>query len=575
MMAITISGISQTVNADGSLKMRANVAVMVTGNCYTFNNRVFQKTVDDGTLETLKSSVYALVMQEFQNMCFGIVNRDDEAYSKVKSLIEENRLEDYLDGFSVQAKNQGADYLCLVDVSLYSEGNKTIQFFISMRVLDVSNNTGYHYSLKSDAMSINEDNLRQSAVNVVKLIPEFLRQKLMCIFPEQYFIAKADGKKLWLGAYQPNGLILETDSFYGFNYNKRSEKMNGVSLELQSLEKICDGKVSNENGGGYLVLKTNKKITPSNDIVFFKENAEPSMPPVMTITFFGFNSQSNTYDGFIMNRVNNAFYHAITSHPGLSLVEHDHLGDLKKERELQKTEDFIDGHVVEQIKAIGAQYLIHINDFDINGAQVSFKMSIISIAENRIMRTVDVVSSIDNIENEIYKQLCERIAAPCLLKSSHKNEIEFATPMGVHSGTQCILSATKAIENPINHEVSYQRTDLCVLVINEYKGNYLTANVKKVLSKEDFQMLDEYSQRGALTIRIDGSVIKSDYNINSLVEELSNKEGKKESIFNKVRNTVNKTVDKAKNVVDTYNKKSSRKSSLTVNGKTVYSTGNN
>lgn len=43
-------------------------------------------------------------MQKFQNMCFGIVNRDDEATKQVEELIEENKLEDYLDGISAKAK---------------------------------------------------------------------------------------------------------------------------------------------------------------------------------------------------------------------------------------------------------------------------------------------------------------------------------------------------------------------------------------------------------------------------------------------------------------------------------------
>ena len=85
------------VNEDGSIKFRGNVAIVVDSKCYTFSDGVAVKTVDDGTSAALKTSLRAIAMQKFENMCFGIVNRDDEATKQVEELIEENKLEDYLD----------------------------------------------------------------------------------------------------------------------------------------------------------------------------------------------------------------------------------------------------------------------------------------------------------------------------------------------------------------------------------------------------------------------------------------------------------------------------------------------
>ena len=93
------------VNEDGSIKFRGNVAIVVDSKCYTFSDGVAVKTVDNGTSAALKTSLRAIAMQKFQNMCFGIVNRDDEATKQVEELIEENKLEDYLDGISAKAKN--------------------------------------------------------------------------------------------------------------------------------------------------------------------------------------------------------------------------------------------------------------------------------------------------------------------------------------------------------------------------------------------------------------------------------------------------------------------------------------
>ena len=138
------------VNQDGSIKFRGNVAIFVDSKCYTFSNGQAVKSIDNGTSTLLKTSLRAIAMEKFQNLSFGIVNRDDEAAKQVEALIEENKLEDYLDGISVRAKNQGADYLYLVRAVVYGENDAAAQIEISTRLMNVQNNLGYHSFYRSD-----------------------------------------------------------------------------------------------------------------------------------------------------------------------------------------------------------------------------------------------------------------------------------------------------------------------------------------------------------------------------------------------------------------------------------------
>lgn len=535
-----------TVNSDGTIKFRANVAVMVTGNSYTFEKGEFKKRVDDETLSTLKTTIHALVLKKFQDGGFGIVNRNDEASQKVQSLIEENKLEDYLDGFSVQAKGQGADHLYLVDVTIYGESDDNVQIYLSTRLMNVQSNFGYHYSYKSGVISLkDEEDMRQKAKDVVHNFSEALDQQLADVFPEQFFIAKADGKTLHLGAYSTNGLVLTTDKFYAFKFSKEKVSIGGVQDNIQRLDYLTSADVIGMNGG-YLDVKAEKAISPSSDIVLFKNNQSPKLPATMTFTYFGLPYNSESYDGLLMKRVNNAVYEAITRHPGAQLIEQDHLAELKQERQLQKTEDFIDGHVVEQMKAIGAAYMIHLDDFARNGKQVSFKFSLVSVEQNMILRTVNVVSSIDNLENELYKQLCERLAQPCLA-TTNKKDLEMACNWAFPKGTECLLQATKAIQNPATGQISYTIADICKLKVTEYKGNYSTMQVKKIMSQEDYNAIGQYSQVGLLTIMVDGSNISSDFSTESQVdkqEKKKNKTGK--GFFGGLKDTFNDVKDKVK-----------------------------
>lgn len=528
-------------NADGSLKFRGNVAILVNGNSFTFENGEFKKSVKDETFTLLETAIRALSIQKFQDMNFGVVNRDDEATKQVQQLIEENKLEDYLDGFSVNAKGQGADFLFLVDLTLYGENNNAAQMEIATRLISIQSNFGYHYVYKSDAMALNNMiSIQNSVKNMVDDFTAFLENMLLEVFPEQYFVTRTNGKTWNLGAYQPNGRILTTDKFYAFRFKKENVTIAQQNLPLQVLEEVAVGESPSQASDGTMQLKMNKSVDNISDIVVFRNLNEPMFMGTnqMFYTFFGLDYDSNSYDGLNKKRINNAVFAAITRHPGTQLIEHDHLPEIKKERELQKSEEFIDGHVVEQMKAIGAQYLIKLEDYAYQENQVSFKMSFISVAENKIIRIIDVTSSIDNLENEMYKQLCERIAYPCLLKKTGKDKIEMFTMISLPSGTKCTLEANKEIKNPMTEEISYTRVNLCSVRVDEYQGNKSIVSVEDVFSQGDMDEIENLSENGKVFLMVDGSDIQSDTDTKSDVKKKSERISKRKSFLNTLKKAV-------------------------------------
>lgn len=540
---ITLGIHAQTsVNKDGSIKFRGNVAIFVDGKSYTFQNGKAVKAVNSEAITKLKATLRAIAMIEFQNTAFGIVNREDEANRQVEELIEENKLEDYLDGVSVKAKNEGADYLYLVEAIMYGENDAAVQTEISTRLMDVKNNMGYHSFFRSNAVALNdEENVRKETIKIVKNFSSSLENTLRNVFPEQYFIQNTNGKDLTLGAYQPNGKILSSDKFYAFNFKKANMQIGTSAIPIQELEKvaICQNPASKN---GQLTVRTDKQFSNTSNIVLFRNVAQPALRGTnqMTMTFFGLNNNEDTFDGMIKGRINNAMFDAITRHPGLQLIEHDHLASLKRERELQKSEDFIDGHTVEQMKAIGAMFLLKLEDYHRSNAQVSLKLSLISVEQNKILRSIDVTSSIDNIENELYKQLCERIAYPCVVKKIGKDKLELTSVLSLTDGDDCILELTKSIKNPMTGEVAYNRNDVCTLKFEYYMGNKSVMTIDKIFSKEDLSNIENNSLSGLVTFRIDGSKIKSDTNNMSEVQQKVRKEEKKEK-----KNSILKTFGKA------------------------------
>lgn len=528
VVLMSLSSFSQTsVNADGTIKNRGNVAIMVTSHTFSFKDGVFKKTLDDATITELKSAFNAIAIQKFDNLGFGIVNRDNEAYENVKTLLEEQKLEDYINGFSVTAKGEGADVLFLSDITMYNEKN-VAQIFLSCRIINITNNKGYHYSMKTDPIT---DNLKMASQikKMVNQYNDFLTYHILDVYPEQYGIAKSAGKKLYLIGYQPNGRILKNDKFYAFKFGKETLRLSGQKkIDVQVLQKVATAS-NPEPSGGYCLVKSDKALQPSKDLVLFRNQTEVDVSAdKMLLTFFALNYDPNTYEGFIKNRVNNAVYDALTRHPGAVIIEQEHLPELKKERELQKTEDFIDGHVVEQMKAIGAQYMAHLDNFMINGSQVSFQLNMVSIEQNKIIRSVDVITSIDNIENEMYKQFCERFAHPCNISMIDKKNATLLNGWTLPVNSKLIVYATKEIQNQMTGETTYTKVQVCKCTVTEYMGCKSMVRIDEIISEEDYKLLSKYSDAGMLTIMIDGSDIATSTSSESDIDKAIKKQERAE-----------------------------------------------
>lgn len=546
MVFTAIASSAQTaVNADGTIKYRGNVAIIVTSHYFTFENGTFKKSVDDELTTELKSALNAMAMQKFGNSGFGVVNRDNEAYANVKKALEEQKLEDYINGFSVQAKGEGADVLFLSDMTAYTE-NQVCQIFISCRLINIVNNTGFHYSMKTEPISMSDtDGMRSEIRKMIQQYQDFLYSHILDVYPEQYAIAKADGNKLYLQAYQPNGRILTDDNFYAFKFGQEALKLGQKNQSVQVLQKLAtatDAVAAN----GYCMVKSDKALQPSNDIVIFRNQSEPKVTAgPMLFTYFALPYKPNTYEGFIKNRVNNAVYDALTRHPGSLIIEQEHLPELKKERELQKTEDFLGGHVVEQMKAVGAQYMLHLDNFTINGSQISFQLDMVSIEQNKVLRTVEVKTSIDNIENEMYKQVCERMAYPCNITMTDKKNATILSGWALPVDSKIIIQVNKQIQNPMNGEVSYTKVQVCRCSVTEYMGCKFTVKVDEIMSEEDFKLLTQYSASGSATIMMDGFGIRTNTNTVSDVEKIVQKKKKAEkrkSFFNKLGNALQNNI---------------------------------
>ena len=511
-ISFTIQMLGQTAtNADGSIKLRANVAVI--SNCEMFefiNGTPIEPTpANVEAMNQMATALRVLSQEKFGNIAFGIVNRDDEAAQQVKATLKENKLEDYLNGYSVQAKNQGADWLFIINITLLNYDNKVGQVFLDSRLVNVESNFAYHHHYASNEIDANK--VVVEAAQATKTFMKDLEYFLYTLFPEQYFIVDAKGKDLALGAYQTNGRILPTDKFYAYKLNKEPITLMGQTFEIQCVEHIGTGlqpKIEN----GKLLVKSDTKLNADPQIVFMRNLPEIAIcQPNFLTTYFGLDYDSNSKDGFARQRVNNAVLSAITDNPFTQLIEQETIEELHKERELQKGEDFLNGHTVDQMKAIGANIILKIDNYKTDGVNAEFVLSVIDVASNQIVRQVDIASSIDDLENAIRKNLYDRFLSIASVVSADKKEITIYTLSSIPQGTILEFYATIEQKNPLTGEIGYTSS---LLASGEVISSAGQKSILKPISKtnliKDYKDLITFSQANNINIKIDGSKIKAD-----------------------------------------------------------------
>ena len=76
----------------------------------------------------------------------------------------------------------------------------------------------------------------------------------------------------------------------------------------------------------------------------------------------------------------------------------------------------------------------------------------------------------DNIENEMYKQVCERMAYPCNITKTDKKYITILSGWALPIDSKIIIEVNKQIRNPMSGEISYTKVQVCKCSVTEYMG---------------------------------------------------------------------------------------------------------
>jgi len=490
LIFISQSLFSQITDETGKKITRGNIALIVQEDFFTNGQRLSAKSKSD-----LNTATYAWVSKQLIDWGFQIVNRDDEAMSKVSKLLKESKSEHYLEGLSIQAKEQGADFLLLVDMTTLSENNKNITTDYSYRLVNITTNGGYHAKTRTEIVFENEKQLRDAVKKQIADNTIFFSLFIRRFFPAQFIITSMKGKKVTLGALQPIGSVYTSDKFYFYDYETQTTNSFGETMSFDVLNLLATANAKDMKlESGQAVVEVDQKFENKQNIyAALSEKNTLQHQSGFTTTVIGLQYDLDSKDGYIKKMVNQAVYCGLGQLPHFWMVESDLLPFLNKERELQKTEDFLNGHTVEQMKAVGTQYLIHISNFSNNNNIVSFTLSFLDVASNTIAKTFDCQCHISNLDKLVYYKLKSIFVLNCIIDKADKKGIDVLVrvPLDLKMGDNSYhLVAVKPIQTP-DGQITYQRVEIVKLKYAEYKGMKHRFEFDKIINKDEFKDLEK------------------------------------------------------------------------------------
>ena len=443
-----------------------------------------------GELESeLQTAFNVMVTSVAQNHGLQVVNRDNEAFIKTQKWLQETKSEDYIDGLSVRAKSIGATHILLQDLTVYTYGNAYIVLEVMNNIISVQTNISKR-NIRRYRISINASSDEIS--DIITQEKNAVRNYFMNAFPAFFVLYKTSRNTAFL--YPTSAFGVDTkDKVFFYYWENVQFSVQGQNYNFSKMEQISIG-TEPEAVNGSLHVKLDKKLSVSDNLVIKLGDilhSEITTYAHVPLSFSGFISSGNAYEDYCRKQINNAVYNALYDYACVNLIESENLAVIKAERNLQKTEDFIDGSVIEQFKASGARYILNTSEFSNDQDIVRFKMSVVDISAGTVVKEFLINCHISRLDEVVKYYINQIFVAPIAIGKVAGRQIDVypVLPIASSEGESFSILYNKSIVDPISGKNIYSRIEIAKCTLSKWNGQEYVLTIDEVLSKDDFSAI--------------------------------------------------------------------------------------
>ena len=501
IVLILISSISfaQTAtDADGNKVYNgSSIAIFTRVTKFSVGgNADIQKVMPGQQEEDLRVALNMMATSAAQSQGVQVVNRDNATFKMTQQWLDESKGEDYIDGLSVRAKSIGATHLLVQDITFYTYGNAYVVLEIMYNVISVQTN-------------VSKCNIRRYRINTIGYKDDIqlmiakekasIRKYFMDAFPGFFVLQGTKGKTATLGVTSAFG-VDTPDQVCFYNWENINLPFRGQPTNFSKMELVSVG-TNPKLVNGFLQVKLSDKLTSTNNLVIKLGDclhSEIGTYYHVPVAFVNLKLSGNPTNDFCKKQVNNAVYNALYDYACINLIESDELALVKSERELQKSEEFIDGAVIEQFKASGAQYVLNISEFSENNHAVKFKLSVLDVSLGTIEKDFLVECHVSNIDKVMKYYINLIFVSPMSIGDYSTKQIKVypLLPLASNEGEEFSILYNKPMTNPMTGEVIYNRIEIAKCILEKWNIQEYVMKITKVTNKEDFEELAKNKATG-------------------------------------------------------------------------------
>lgn len=453
--------------------------------------------------EKLRIALNTMATSAAQSQGLQVVNRDDATFKKTQRWLEESKSEDYLDGLSIRAKSIGATHLLVQDATFYTYGDAYIIIEIMYNTISVQTNIS---SRNIRRYRINMVGSEKDVAAMISQESAAIRKYFMDAFPGFFVVQKTSGTTAALAATSAFG-VDGSDIICFYNWDNIKLPIQGQPFEFSKMELVSEGtnpKVIN----GYLQVKLDRKLTSTNSLVVKLGDCLHSEVGTyfhVPVAYVDLKLTGNPTEDFCRKQVNNSMYNALYDFACINLIESDELSLVKKERELQKSEDFIDGAVIEQFKASGTQYVLSVSEFSQNQRFVKFKLSAIDVSTGVVEKDFMIECHVSNLDEVMKYHINLLFVTPIAIGDISKKQMKVypLLPIASNEGESFSILFNKPTQNPMTGQTIYNRVEIAKCTLARWNVQEYVMTITQIISKEDFDAISSIKGTGLFYLQKD------------------------------------------------------------------------
>lgn len=494
LILFSLASLAQTATDENGNKVYngSSVAIFTRMHKYTFNSAADMTMSSLAEMdEGIRVGFQVMATSAAQTQGLRVVNRDDATFKAAQAWIEESKNEDYLDGLSARAKKIGATHMLIQDIRMYSYGNAYIAIEVLRNIVCVQTNISCRFVTKHWLPMTGPD----TSPAMIAKEKQLLRKYLMDAFPGFFVLNKYNGKTVYLGVASLFG-VDANDEVCFYKWENIKAPVKGQLTDFSKMELLATGTIDAKPKivNGFLQLKINNKLSSTENLVIKLGDAlhsEINTYKHLPVAIVELKPTGSTMDDYCKIQINNALSNMLYNNPFINLIESDGLSLIKKERELQKTEDFIDGSVIEQFKASSASYILCLSDYSQKNQIVNFKISFVNIESGSVEKETLIKCHVSNIYDVVNYNVNNFFVAPVAISAISKKQVVVypVAPIASKHGESFTILYNKPIKNPINGETIYNRIPLAKCILSKWNCQEYIMTVNEILDKEDFDKL--------------------------------------------------------------------------------------